>query len=271
MATRGKLEGRITVPVGGWAFLVNDSGGGGAASGSIPAGVYFLSSPATTGSSLIDAFAAALNVAASTDTLTVSLSAGEAGTGKVTITSSGSTVLDWDTSTELRDLLGFSTDLAAGTSWTGSAAARGLWLPDCAFKAPNGGGWRGWPESDFIANEHQAGLVAAFMGRSRMAMEIKWAAVSRPRVWQAHEATVNESWERFARDCIWATTSSWGKPGGPIRFYPDAATNTAFGTYTVQTMKDINPEPLEAGWVAGPWQVSLTNLILDPNYSAYGG
>ncbi len=269
MATRGRLESRVTVPTGGYTGTINDSGAGAATAWTLAAGEYFLSSAATTGSSLVAAFSAALNLAATTDTITVTLSAGEAGTGKVTIASTGTAAIVF-TSTALRDLLGFSGDPAAGTTWTSEGQARSLWLPDCAYNAMSGGAWRGHRESDFIAQEHPSGFVFGHMGRELQANALTWNAISRARTWAAHETTANASWERFARDCIWATTSPWGTPGGPVRFYPDAASDAAFCTYTVPDVKEINPAQMRDGWAAGPWVISLPRMIVDPTYAAYG-
>lgn len=262
MATRGRLEGLVTVPTGGWSGTV------GGAAWTLAAGPYFLSSAATTGSSLIAALQAAID-GATAATVTVTLSAGEAGTGKVTITSSSATTIAW-TATDLRDLLGFASDLSSATTWTSTAQARALWLPDCAYWAPNGvATWRGWRESDFMATEHSSGQVAAFMGRSSTALELAWNAVSKQKSWIAREVTANESWERFALDAIWAA-ESWGTPGGPVRFYPDAASSSTFATYAVPGMREIRPEPLNPDWPGGPWRVAIPRLVLDPNFAAYG-
>lgn len=260
--TRGRLEGRVTVPTGGWTGTIDDSGGASAATWTVAAGTYYLSSGADS-YSLIDAFAAALNSAAPTDTIAVTLSAGESGTGKVTITSTGSTAIAF-TSTDLRDLLGFETNLSAGTSWTGTMQARSLWLPNCPYKAPNGVGvWRGWREADARSVENAAGYVFNHMGQEKEVNELSWNSVSRSLIWAANEATVNASWERFARDCIWGV-AAWGTPGGPLRFYPDAADSGIYATYKVPGYTSIRPEPLIQDYVAGTWRVVLPRLVVDP-------
>jgi hypothetical protein len=265
----GRLEGRISVPLAGFDFTVDDSGGAGAVAGQVLVGDYFLSSPATTGSSFIAALEAALNVAAPTDTFAVSLSAGVSGTGKVTITSTGTAAITWTTDA-LRTLLGFDGDLPAGTTWTGESQARALWLPDCPYQAPNViGAWRGHRESDFSSIIHASGHGFAHMGRELQATELAWHAVSRARTWQGNETTANASWERFHRDCVWGL-SGFGKPGGPIRFHPDAASDVAFVTYLVPGQKAIKPVPATEGYAAGRWKVELARLVVDPTYAAYG-
>lgn len=261
--TRGRLEGRITIPSGGYNGTIDDSGGAGAAAWSVAAGTYYLNSPGSIGSSLIDALSTALNTAAPTDTITVSISASETGTGKVTITSTGSTAIVW-TSTALRDLLGFTGNLPAGTSWTGSAQARHLWLPNCAYKAPNAvGTWRGWRESDSRSVENAAGYGFNIMGQEKEVNALSWNAVGRHLVWEANATTENASWERFCRDAIWGV-ASWGTPGGPLRFYPDAGDSSVYVTYRAQNVADIKPEPLVPDYAGGPWRVELPRLLVDP-------
>jgi Concanavalin A-like lectin/glucanases superfamily len=273
MATRGRLEGRVTVPSGGWTGSIDDSGGAGAVTWTVPAGTYYLSSIDVNGggsASLLSAFRDALNLAAPTDTLAVTISDGEAGTGIVTITSSGATIISW-VSTDLRDLLGFTTTLASGTTWSGTCQARSLWLPSCAYKAPNAvsNDWRGWRESDFRAAENAAGYVFAAMGQEKVANELSWHQVSRSKVWQGNESTTNASWERFHRDCVWGV-AAWGTAGGPIRFYPDAAISTNFATYKVPDASMIKPEPLHDGWAGGPWSIVLPRLVEVPGTDTEG-
>jgi len=261
--TRGRLEGRITIPTGGWTGTIDDSNVAGAAAFSVAAGTYYLSSAGGAGFSLIAALETALNTATPTDTITVALSAGEAGTGKVTITSTGTAAIVW-TSTALRDVLGFVGNLAAGTTWTGTYQARNLWLPNCPYKAMNGVGlWRGWRESDCRSVENAAGYVFAHMGQQKEVNALSWNSVARSLVWEANEATEGASWERFAQDAIWGV-ASWGTPGGPIRFHPDANDSAVWVTYKVPGFNDIKTEPLIEDYAGGTWRVVLPRLVVDP-------
>jgi len=269
--TYGRLEGRITIPTGGWTGSVNDSGVGGDVTWTVAAGTYYLTSADTPGGgsqSLIVAFRDALNLAAPTDTLAVTVSSLETGTGLVTITSSGSTTITW-VSTDIRDLLGFKANLASGTTWTSDYHARGMWLPNCAYKSPNvvDGNWAGWREADFRAVENAAGYVWAHVGQEKVCNELSWHAISRSKTWIANETTTNASWERFARDCLWGV-AAWGTPGGPIRFYPDGATSGTYATYKCPDIRSIKPEHYFAGWAGGPWRISLPRLVQVPGTGA---
>lgn len=247
MATRGRLEGRITVPAGGWTATV-----GGTAT--IAAGTYY----ATT---LLTAVGTAFASASGTS-CTATASLGEAGTGVVTIAFGSSTAIAW-VSTDLRDILGFGGDSAAAGTHVSPAQMRGTWLPNCAYKAPNAvGSWRGHREADFRASENAAGYVWAHMGQEKEVTELSWNAVERARVWEANETTDNASWERFVRDCLWGVTA-WGTAGGPIRFYPDAADSDAYVIYRCPDMSMIKPEPFFEDWAAGPWRIVLPRLVAD--------
>lgn len=272
MGTRGRLEARITVPTGGWSAAVDDSGGGGAVAATVPAGTYYLLSADLVGGgtqSLVAAFEAALNAAAPTDTLTVTVSAGEAGTGKTTIASSGSTSLAW-TDTELRDLLGYEADLSAGTSWVSPRQCQALWLPDCPYDARNelDGSWWGEPESDFATARNSAGYVWGYAGESCEVLEgLAWNAVSRRKAIQANESTGHESWERFARQGIWGQ-AAWGTPTGPIRLYPDADDHATHGTYAVEEMRDVKLAHFSDGFAAGSRRIPMPRLVRVPGSDA---
>lgn len=265
--THGRLEGRVTVPTGGWTLSINDSGAGGAVTATLPAGKYYWNSADGDGggsSSLLTAISDALNLAATTDTITVTLSADESGTGRVTITSSGATVITW-VSTDWRDVMGFTVNLTSNTTWTGPSQARSIWLPSCAYNAPNGidATFRGWREADYRSVENAAGYAWAHMGQEKVVTWLRWASIARSKVWQANETLANESWERFARDAIWGE-AGWGTPGGPLRFYPSAASSTVFGTYMAMDYTQLNPQPYFDGFAGGPWRIELERLVAVP-------
>jgi len=249
--TRGRLEGRITVPTGGWTATV----GGGTAT--IAAGTYYPTPFLTT---VATAFASAAST-----TCTVTASLGESGTGLVTIAFGSSKAITW-VSTDLRDLLGFASDSSAATSHVGTKQMRNTWLPNCPYKAPNSiGAWRGLRESDFRAAENAAGYVFAHMGQSKEVTNLSWFAVTRNRIHEANVATANASFERFVRDAAWGE-AAWGTAGGPIRFYPDADDSTGYVVYRVPDAQNLLSElqPLHDGWAGGPWSVRFPRLVADP-------
>ncbi len=262
--SKGRLEAKITVPAGGWTGTIDDSGGGGAAAWTVAAGEYYLTS-------LLTAFAAALNVAATTDTLTVTASLGEDGTGKVSVTSTGNGTLVW-TSTDLRDLLGYSANLTlvANTANTAAAQARSLWIADCPYDAPNEiFPWVGIVEADARSMESAGGRVYSLSGQKRFWTWLRWAVVAREHASQANESTTNESFERFVRDGVWGLDASWGTPGGNVRFYPDADAGD-WVEYAVSLPREFRPEHWADGWAGGPWRCGFERLVYQTDSSLDG-
>ena len=127
----GRFEAQIVVPVGGWAVAATN-GLGGPSTVTVAAGSYYLSD-------LMLEFQTQLN-ASRPNGWTVTGSFGEAGTGKVTIDDAThyNMSITW-TSTDLRDVLGFSGNIvAASSAQTGAAHARGLWIPATPKVTPYG-------------------------------------------------------------------------------------------------------------------------------------
>lgn len=271
MATLGKLEARITVPSGGWAGTINDSGGGGFVAWTVASGDYYLSSAnADGGSSFIAAFETALNTAAPTDTIGVSIGAGESGAGTVQITSTGTTEITW-TDVDCRNMLGFTSDLAANTVWAGSNHARGLFLPNIAFLNLNGGDyWRGWHESDLRVTENAAGYLFAFSGQRKRVCDLAWQGIKRQKTWIVNESKINESFEKFYLDVILGEGPFCYTPCGPVRFYPDADDSSVFGTYRFGSgLEQWRPDQMFANY-AGQWVLKLPRMVQVPGTESLG-
>lgn len=244
-ATRGRLEGRITLTTA-WTATV----GGGTAT--IAAGTYY---PSTLLTAVGTAFATA-----SGTTCAATASLGESGTGIVTITFGSAKAIAW-VSTDLRDILGFTADSASATTHTSTKQLRGVWLPGSNYHAlnPVSESWVGWYESDARSAVNGAGYSWTVMGQTRRIVSLTWPFVPRSRAHIGNEVTANQSFERFARDCIWGEPS-WGTAGGPIRFYPDAAA-TFYAAYAVPDASRIAPELAHDGWGGGPRRVELPRLV----------
>lgn len=254
--TFGKLEGQITVPTGGWDTTV----GGGTAT--IPAGTYYLSSAGSGGNDFLAEVASQFGTAAATS-CTCTASLGENGTGIVTITFGSATAVTW-VDTEVRDILGYAGNLSSGTSHVSTKHARGVWLPNRPYVNLNGGGtWAGWREGSVAQVENAAGYVFTHVGQTKVVTNLQWSSIKRARIWVANESTANESWERFWLDCIWATAGGFGTPGGPIRFYPDAATDATYFSYKAVGIEKFSPEQFSPNWT-GTWNVELPRLVQVP-------
>lgn len=249
----GRLEAQIRVPTGGWTGTIDDSGGGGALAWSVAAGTYYIDE-------LLAALHSALNTAATTDTIYVSISHGELGTGKVTIAGTATFAIVW-VHTDLRDLLGYTGNLSGSSSYLAPNHARSIWLGDCAYKAPNEiYPWGGWPEADFRTVESAAGQVWAYVGQKKETAWLEWEAVRRARASKANEVVVNESFQRFVEDGVWGF-ASWGTPGGPLRFFPNADAGGWVEYYATELGK-LEPSQFADGWAGGPWKVRLPRLVV---------
>jgi hypothetical protein len=252
----GKLEYRITVPTAGYTATVGSTK-------TIPAGTYYLSSP---GSGSNDFLA---EVQSQFGATSVTASLGEYGTGIVTITFSGSTDVSW-ISTELRDILGFTGNLSGASSYVGTLSARGVWMPNVPPMILNAGGhWRGHREADYRTAVNPAGYVWAVHGQSRTALDLlRWTGIQQARTWIQNESTTNQSLERFWTDGVWGE-AAWGTPGGPIRWYPSAASDTEFGTYKVVDGGVFRPTPVVEGWIA-LWTWQMPKMIQVPGSESTG-
>ena len=264
--TKGKLEGRVTVPTGGWTGTINEATGGGAQAWTIAAGDYYMSSLDGTANDFIKTWELALETASFNGySYTATVSAGEDDTGLTTVTrasGSGSITIAW-TDTEVRDILGFATGTQSGSgAYSSTEHVRSLWLPDVEYQSPNG------PNvsrrtSDLAMQRSGAGHVYALSGQRAALIDVNWPALSRAKTWAANEGTPKESWEQFWIDVILGEASWSSNPAGPFRWYPDADTDATY--FTVQGgPRDLNPQALENQWT-GLWQVQLTDLAVVPS------
>ncbi len=231
--TKGKLEARVRVSGTGWTVTA------GGFSVSVPAADYYLSSGIDSQPSLLSAFATALT-AATGQTWTVTGSLAEGGTGQVTIATTPASTLTWNTGYDLQDILGFSSNLASGTSWTSTYAARSVWLPNCPYVAHVGGAFEGMTETDATWQESAAGDVFGWSGQKKTVLSVRWDAITAARCWLVSETTYNQSFERFFLDVIFGEAAWAASPGGPIRFYRDAAVDNVYTAYKSTGTKDFN-------------------------------
>jgi hypothetical protein len=246
---QGRLEARITI-----AGSTTATVGGGTAT--ITAGTYYWGD-------FLTEVGTRFATAAST-TCALSAGFGRAGTGLVTITFGVAKAIVW-VSTSLRDLLGFAGDSASATSHVGTLHARNVWLPNCHYQAPNAisASFRGHRFADKRDAENAAGYVWSHVGQTKEVNWLRWPSAYRSKTFIANEATTNESFERFLRDGIWGE-ASWGTPGGPVKFIPDAAEDSVYATYMVPGMAEFQPTPYFDGWVGGPHTIEIPRLVVVP-------
>lgn len=252
----GKVEGRIKVPVAQWTATV------GAGTATITTGTYYMSSAGSGASDFLQTVADAFATAGAT-TCSITASLGENGTGIVTITFGVAKAIAW-IDTELRDLLGFTADSASATSHVSTRSARSVWLPSCAFMAPDipSDNFKGLPFTDNKVVTNKAGYAWHVAGQMHYQLPIEWPAVSAAKTRISQESTVNQSYERFWRDHVFGS-ASWAKPGGPVRLYPNAATDTTYVEYRVlEPLGSFEPQALLESLPTGPHRVAMRLIAI---------
>lgn len=267
MADSGKLEALITIPSGGWQFRIDEIGGGDAnATMTIPAASYYHSVAGSGSNDLAAEIQAQIAASALNASYTVTVSAGESGTGKYRFVATGGGVslfiFTW-TNTEIRDLVGFSGSETTDLDQTGDNHAQALWLPGSGSQNFNGASTVGWIETDQQIVETAHGNVFSVMGRDKNIQELTWEAQTRAKTLTANESSVNESWQTFVVDGIHGT-KSWGSSAGPIRWYPDADTDASSFQYKAVGLRNWKPQQVREQFV-GRWHVRTGRLVEVPS------
>jgi hypothetical protein len=258
--TNGKLEGRITISGTAAArrlgAFTDDSGG--PTNVDLTSGDYYWSSSDSGANDFLAQVQTDIN-AAMGQTWTVALSAGESGTGKVTISCTASVCTVTFDVTTLRDLLGFTGNISSSPT-TGANHVKALWLPDGPPRSPYGLADAGIDEADLTSTESPAGHVKTLVYQRKTIQPIEWMGCSRAKTRIDGESTTNESFQKFRRDVLFAE-ETWC-PDIRVRVYPDADTD---GTYTTYAHSGPPPEPtpLIDGWIE-QWNVALPRLVKVP-------
>jgi hypothetical protein len=205
---------------------------------------------------------AALLDAAGAATYTVTIGAGESGTGLYTISATGGSVADFAltwTNTALRDLLGYTGTISGALSHVATNNALGLWLPDgpprslCGISDPI-------DESDETVTETTAGHVYRLTYSRKTVIDgLTYQGVSHAKTRIAGETTANASLQRFWRDAVQGDQSYLGT----LRIYPDADTDGTYSAYAVGAMSRCEPTALADGWL-GYWTITFPRLVSVP-------
>jgi hypothetical protein len=219
-------------------------------------------------------FANAIN-----STWTVSLDT-SGGTGRVSIGWSGYATPTWSlswTSTDLRDALGFTANIAGvTTTQTGTAQAKGLWFPDSPLNCDDHPSMA--PEdTDLRSTESPTGVVLGLSGNVKYVhTNVRWDRVPVDRIREASATYENASLEVFFRDCItglgghaWFTRLSkmqvyWSNAGTDTLLgadHDDGDGTSGWGLTTISKFRDI-AQPSQPGWV-GQFNVRFPRLVSD--------
>lgn len=261
-ATSGKLEGLIVVPVGDWEFNFEEGGYGGL-TGTIPEGLYYLSTAISGARSFIDEMEFTLNSNGS-ETYTVTLADNEdsTGDGRVTITTTGGGSITW-VDLEIRDILGFAgaSQAFSSGSMVGANHARSVWLAfPSASQTLYGPNDKGWYESDRRVVESPTGALYGWSANKRRVQQLDWRGVRHRKTRIAGESVVNESFERFWLDQIHCE-ASWSRQDARVCWYPDAEDDGSAFDYNVSHGSEQNVhQQLRQHWL-GLWHITIPRLI----------
>ncbi len=212
MTFDGRVEASFTVPASTTIAVTTNAGG--PTTVTVAAGSYYMSDFVTY---LQGALIAQRSV--TTGTWVVSYSTGASGTGKITIAvTNGTYTITW-TSTNLRDLLGFTATLTGTATNTGANQARGLWIPDCPINM-DGDPAQAPRMTDLRTTQSPTGIVIGLVGNSFYRHKrIRWSHVEKVRTWIGSESTVNASWERFVVDTQFGLGHAWFTPVSLVQVY----------------------------------------------------
>lgn len=248
--TRGRLDAQVTVPSGGWTFAAV---GTSSANATVAAGPYYQTTFAT-------ALSSALSTATG-DTVTVTVSNGETGTGLVTIGSTANLSGSW-TSTAMRDYLGFTGNLTAATSHVGSRQCQSIWLPNAEIASHYGNGDEGHTETDMATTESPQGDVKGLVYASRVVLpSVRWTHVEKPYARISGETVVGASFERWWRNTQ-AGELAYFAVLAPFRLYWDASSSDH------KTYRCPRPRGTAMDRTVDPWAylygVELSRLVRVP-------
>lgn len=211
----GRVEARVTVPSSTTVSATNS--GGGPTSVTLPAGTYYLTA-------LLAALQTALTSgrAPSTGSWSVSL---DVATGLVTINCTGTWSLAW-TSTNLRDLLGFTADISSSsTAQTGTKQARGLWLPGCPITLQESDPRQAPTVTDLRTTRGPTGIAFGLWGNSSYEHTgVVWPYVTKAQTWEQDANTTNASWEFFFRETQLGNGLSWFSVLSSVQIYDHTGT-----------------------------------------------
>ena len=268
--TFGKLERIIQIPTGNWAATLSEDDSDVGAVTLVAATTYYWSSDGNDSQTMVERLKEALE-ATGAGTYTVTLGAGENGTGKLTIAVAGGastfglhTFLENGSANNAwRDHMGWTADITTDVaSFASPNHVQALWLPDRPYYNRYGSGDWGHEIADVSGSMSPSGDVSIQYGQRYEAMPLEWQGLSRNKVRIAAESTTNESLQRTYRNDFLGERSYCAQAGGPLRFYPDADTNgtNTTGMLTAQDLRKHIPDQLRdraVGW----WNIRFNWIV----------
>jgi hypothetical protein len=255
----GHIQARFTVPSS--QSIETTSTAGGTDTVNLTAASYYLGNAGSSTPAFIAAFQTLLQAVDASWTVSLSTT-----TGKVSIACDGTWSITW-TSTNLRDLLGFTANISSVTgTQTGTNHARGLWIPDCPIFLD--GNYLAAPSvTDQRQTESPDGLTITLVGnRKYRHRNVRYANVAAAKTWVGSESTTHESLERFLVDTQWGLGHTWFSAGSKCRIATHVSGETQLGNGTVdgwylngcRSMEEIVTRA--SGQWDGLWTVAIPTL-----------
>lgn len=233
-----KLEGEIVIST---ATVVGTFAGSAI---TMPVGRYFLNSVGSGGAtrSFLAEFKYQLDTATGRTWTVDCDDTNDTSTGLITITVSGAATTGTWTSTDIKAILGFTTDLTGPTiAWQGTRQAKCLWLPNCGRSGVLGPeGSNGAIESDYSMALGTDGTPYVLAYATRYKDSLEFRTVLGSKCWSTHEVTVNESFETFYGNVI--------AYGLRLRYHLDRNDDATYRTWLVEDGNHFDPVPVREDW-----------------------
>ena len=198
----------------------------------------------------------------------VTISDGETGTGRVTITTTDTPWSVTWTSTDMRDLLGFTGNIAGvSVAQTGTNHVQGMWLPDTIKWSPHGDDAGSdnvlttWTDTRYLVGPQ--GQVQTLGGNSRKEYALRYEGCTRARTKVAGESVSGESFEQFWLTCH-CGGESYFKRGAAVRVYWDADDDTNYTVVKMILPPQFDPGQLSQNWT-GRYVIEIPRIILVPS------
>jgi hypothetical protein len=255
-AKQGRLEARYTFSANQQVSWTDSAGG--PLTATVTAGNYYPHELASALQTSIQGLTGAVGANAS-----VTISDGEGGTGRCTITTSDTPwSLSW-TTTPMRDALGFSANISNVSAAQTGTHVRGLWLPGLAKFSQYGDGAGGTIETDLRHLVGPTGVVTTLMGnKRRVHKNARWTSVVNSRALAHFESVTNESFESFFLDVATGRVSSYIPVGAYVRLVWDADVDGTYAVGRLMWPDTFDLEQYVSGWV-GRFRVDLPPLMVE--------
>lgn len=128
----------------------------------------------------------------------------------------GTFSISW-TSTTLRDLLGFTANITAQTSATGTNAVKGVWQPDSPLVS-DARHRSAAPVTDARQSRSPTGVVFTHIGNVRYEHSgLRWSHVPTHKIWKVDETVTGESLQQWLDDTQWGRGHAWFGVGSKCR------------------------------------------------------